>query len=458
MFNHHSFIRNNIIIKLITIILFSIYLNGAEQKVSIIINTNIDNPKIYIMNIKAKYKDYIKLDPGSYKIKIKAPDYKTFIKTIQLHNSDLGKIKKIYFELESIYEIKKKTNEEEFISLGGTKNLITNISTDLKEETINTFRSIQEKTQTKVSTYFKIYPVNNIYREKTDPIFRKHGINPSSLSEKERLKRIKTFSKEIRTEKNSFSELISKEALQRTKYLLVIGENIEKRSSFYDYTYMFGVKMLDHIIVFFAILLPLFGFLFLLPIGFYSIYSITKEKVKPKLVDILVYIFIIITFLILCNIIYYYSINIYNSFSSLLYELVMAIFSLMFVVLLIPLFLIYLMFGLSSNSASFLFYPDGSMLEIATELTKIHLANIGIHIDLDKELLLLVLKFIILILMLKNIKLAINTILISSSYIIKWLIYFIAVAILFFSIYYFNFDLIIQLKTFIVQLYNVTNI
>jgi len=60
-----------------------------KEKYSLSINTTPSNAKVYIMGIKPRYKNGIKLEKGAYKIKVKAIGYETKVLTIEL-NSDIS--------------------------------------------------------------------------------------------------------------------------------------------------------------------------------------------------------------------------------------------------------------------------------------------------------------------------------------------------------------------------------
>lgn len=313
--------------------------------------------------------------------------------------------------------------------------------------------NVTEEMKSSINNYFKIYPVDKIYKEKTDYILKQNKINPD-ISEKERRTQLKPYTNQIIVNKNEFSKLVSQNNISKTKYLLVVGENISKRDAFYDKIFAYGVTIINTLITFGAILVPIFMIIILLPPAIYGIYKLSKEKEeKLKFQDIAVYIVLIIAFYFTLRMGYFYSINIYNSVGAFFNELFEALVILILSIFMIPFFLIYLIFVLSSDSKGFEFYPDGTMINIAVELTRIHLSNIGVTVELDKDILIVGLKLILLVLMLKNIKLAINAIFITYSEWIKWFFYFICIGTLFGSIYWFNQELILLLAKFITEIY-----
>lgn len=351
-------------------------------------------------------------------------------------------MKKIFFHLIMLLSF--------FSFASAANNIIDNVeNVDVKEKSSNIKDSIKN--------YFSIYPVEEKYNERVSFIIRKYNLDKKAKG-LDNYHKIKPYLHEIQTEKNQFENLVSKEQIKKTKTLMIVGENIYKRNSFYDKVFTFGITIMDTLIVFAALLLPILGFIYLIPLAGYSIYVILKEKTKPSISDFLIYIIICILIYIIFKVGYFYIINVYDSFNSLFMELVKALVSLAFVIFLIPIFLIYVMFVFSYQSKGFEFYPDGTIMDITVELTKIHLTNVGITVDLNKDLLLLIFKVILLLLMLKNIKLAINAIFVTTNNFIKWFFYFVAIGILFFSIYYYNLDLVRTLIQFIIEIYDLLKV
>jgi hypothetical protein len=262
----------------------------------------------------------------------------------------------------------------------------------------------------------------------------------------------KTFNVENRhysvSNDNAFLGTLTYEQISGKKYLSAVGNNISSRNSFYDKVYYMGVVVLDSILRVGVLLVPMTVFLFLLPPVIYGMRSNEKKTFK----DYLVYAGLFIALALTLKVGYHYATSVYESIGTFFQALFMAYFMIIISVAASPLILIIVMSMVSFNQKGFELYADGTMFELMIELTKIHLLNIGIDIDVDKEMIILGFKLILLVLILRNVKLAINAIFITSSSKVQNSFYVVSVLALFFSLYYFNQELMNRFITFSLEL------
>jgi hypothetical protein len=247
---------------------------------------------------------------------------------------------------------------------------------------------------------------------------------------------------------NAFLEILTYEQIQGKRYLTAVGEKIAQRDSFYDKIYYMGVSVLDSFLRVGVLLVPMTIFLFLLPPVIYGMRS--KEKKTFK--DYLVYIGLFIALAITLRVGYFYATSVYASLGTFFGAIFKAYFFLLVSVAASPLVLIIVMSMVSFNEKGFELYADGTMFELMIELTKIHLLNIGIDIDVDKEMIILGFKLILLVLILKNVRLAINAIFITASSKVQNSFYVVSVLALFLSLYFFNQELMNRFAVFALEL------
>ncbi|MBN2782521.1 MAG: hypothetical protein JXQ66_04715 [Campylobacterales bacterium] len=247
---------------------------------------------------------------------------------------------------------------------------------------------------------------------------------------------------------NAFLETLSYEQINGKKYLSAVGNNISSRNSFYDKVYYMGVVVLDSILRVGVLLVPMTIFLFLLPPVIYGMKSSQKKTYK----DYLVYVGLFIALALTLKVGYHYATSVYASIGTFFQAVFMAYFMIIISVAASPILLIIMMSMVSFNQKGFELYADGTMFELLIELVKIHLLNIGIDIDVDKEMIILGFKLILLVLILKNVRLAINAIFITASSKVQNSFYVVSVLALFLSLYYFNQELMNRFASFALEL------
>jgi len=66
---------------------------------------------------------------------------------------------------------------------------------------------------------------------------------------------------------HAFADIIEPTQLKKYKTINYVGNVIQKRNSFYDHIYEYVIRLIDVLVVFIGILVPIFILLWLVPIG-----------------------------------------------------------------------------------------------------------------------------------------------------------------------------------------------
>jgi len=119
-------------------------MNNPKQTYSLTINSIPSDAKVYITNIKPRYRDGIELEEGKYKIKVKKRGYET-----KLFNVDLNRDKDIDIALKKV----EKNININMIDEKLLKSFIVPLIKSINNRELNSFKFITERPDSKLTAY-----------------------------------------------------------------------------------------------------------------------------------------------------------------------------------------------------------------------------------------------------------------------------------------------------------------